>query len=71
MNRGLDKLASLTQAQWEEILKCRSHVILQLFSSISQTSSDNYPNFYHSQIHSAYCRVYVLQYTLMHTHFLM
>lgn len=30
MNRGLDKLASLTQAQWEGILKCRS---LSSFSS--------------------------------------
>lgn len=28
MNRGLDKLASLTQAQREEILKSRSRVLL-------------------------------------------
>lgn len=27
MNRGLDKLAPLTQAQWEESLKCRSCVL--------------------------------------------
>lgn len=40
MNRGLGELATLTQAQWEEIFKRRSRAFLQLFFS---TSSDNYP----------------------------
>ena len=63
MNRGLDKLASLTQAQWEKNPKCRSHVFLQLSSSIVPLITIEI-----STSHSAFCRVYALQYKSTHEH---